>query len=157
MSISYNFFGLSNLLYISISFLSQIALYIRQRQLEKQRADGIMVITYNRDGVTISRRSPDQPSCHKLWKHNRTVVSPKASLLSFLLSMHIVLLNGFIFSNLGPSGPTIYGQLFNFLSFCILFFLYSFIEAIFSPTLRSSLLDVFTCYRRRRAYHVVNV
>ena len=116
-----------------------------------------MVITYNRDGVTISRRSPDQPSCHKLWKHNRTVVSPKASLLSFLLSMHIVLLNGFFLSNLGPSGPTIYGQLINFLSFCILFFLYSFIEAIFSPTLRSSLLDVFTCYRRRRAYHVVNV
>ena len=145
----YKLFGISNFLIVAATSIIQVLLFIRQRQLEKQRADGMMVITYNMDGVTISRRAPDLQSSHKLWKHNRTVVTPKASFFSFLLTLLSTLLHVF-----GFFSPFL-GQLVIFLAFSRFFFLYILIETIFSPTLRNSLSDVFMCHRR--AYHVVNV
>ena len=156
-SVYYNVHAVSGMILIFIAFGTQIALFKRKRQLEKLRADGIMVINYNRDGVTISRRTPDQLSCQKLWRHNRTVVTPKASFLSFLLSL-VTLLSDVFFFYLGPSGesgPSIYWQLHLYIIFGRHFFLHSFIETIFSPSLLNTLTDVLPC--RRRAYHVVNV
>ena len=66
-------FAPSHIAIVPIGFVDQIAIFVRQRQLEKQKAGGIMVIVYERDGVTISRRTPDEPSCHKLWRYDRTV------------------------------------------------------------------------------------
>ena len=158
-SLYYNVFDLSDIVIVSITFCIQIALYLRQKNLENQRAEGIMVITYNRDDITISNRRPHQPSCHKLWRHNRTVVTPQASFFSHLLTFNLVLLSSNFLHDMGPSVLRVAGQLTISTLFCTLFFLYNFIETMFSPTLRNSLPDVFPClYRhRRRAYHVVNV
>lgn len=156
-SIANNVFALSHMLIISIAIGTQILLSMRKRQLEKQRADGIMDIIYNRDGVSISRRAPDQTSCRKLWRYNRTVVAPQASLSSFLISISYVLLQGTLFFNIGNSGPPLFSQFIFFTTFSQQFFLYTFIETIFSPTLRNSLPDFIPCFRRRPVYQVVNV
>ena len=154
--------GLSHMALVSFTIGTQIAIFIRQRQLEKQKADGIMLTIYNRDGVTISRRSSDKPSCHQLSRHYRSVVTPQASFLSFLiiftyyLLCHSLLFFPIIFSSeMGASGPRILGEGLFFLLPSVMFFLYLLIETICSPTLRNSLSDVFPC--RRRAYHVINV
>ena len=159
-SLYYNVFALSDIVILSITFCIQIAIYLRQKHLENQRADGIMVITYNRDGITISKRKPDQPSSHTLSRHyNRTVVTPRASLLSFLVIVPyclLLLLSGHMPNvDKGPSGPPVFGQFLVFLSPSIIFFLYPLVETIFSPTLRDTLTDFFLC--RSRAYYVVDV
>ena len=151
-SIYYIVFSLSQLTIVSITFATQIAIVIRRKQLEKQRADETMVVTYNKDGATISRSNPDQPSCHRLWRHNRTVVTPLASLLSHLFRLLILLLA--ICCHYGPSGLQVVEQLIISTTFCTLFFLYSFIETICSPTLRNSLIDLFVCFRDQCAYRV---
>ena len=154
--------GLSHMAVVSITIFIQIAIFIRQRQLEKQKADGIFLIIYKRDGVTISRRSSDQPSCHKLSRHNRSVVTPRASFMSFIIIFSYYLLISLIgvpwrwnLLKMGASGPSILGEGLVFLLPSVMFFLYLFIETICSPTLRNSLSDVFPC--QRSAYHVVNI
>ena len=144
-SIYYNVFALSQLIIVSITFGTQIAIMVRRKQLEKQRPDETMVVTYNHDGVTISRSNPDRPSCHKLWRHNRTVVTPHASLLSHLFRLLILLLA--ICSHYGPPGLQVVEQLIISITFCTLFFLYSFIETICSPNLRNSLIEFFVGFR----------
>ena len=153
-SIFNNVFALSHIVVILFGFGTHIALFLSQRQLKKQVADGKMIITYNMDGVTISRSSQDIPSCHKLFRHNRTVVAPKASFLSFLLNFLIVMLLGNFFFFMGPSGPTIWQQFLVYTTHSIHFFLFNFIEAIYSPKLLNSLMDFCPC---RRQYPVVNV
>ena len=176
-SIHYNV-QLISILIVVITFGIQIAILKRKRQLEKQKPDdGFMVIsynndpiiivrggdihnpimanTYNNDGVTISRRPPDKQSDRKLWKHERTGVTPKASLLTFCLSVITLSSQSFFFFNMGPSGPLICGQFIFVLLFCMLFFLFSFIETIFSPTLWNTLFHVFPCNKQK--YHVVNI
>ena len=152
--------GLTHLIVVFVTIGIQIATYRRQKHLENQGADGIMVVTYNRDGITISNRKPDQPSSHTLSRHyNRTVVTPRASLLSFLVIFPyylLILLSGHMPNvDKGPSGPPVFGQFIIFLSPSIIFFLYPLVETIFSPTLRDTLTDFFLC--RRRAYYVVDV
>ena len=153
-SIFNNVFALSHIVVILVGFGTHIALFLSQRQLEKQVADGIMVITYNMDGVTVTRRTPDKPSYQKLFRHNRTVVAPQASFLSFLLNLLIVMLLGNFFFFMGPSGPTIWQQFLVFTTHSIHFFLFNFIETICSPKLLNSLMDFCPC---RRQYRVVNV
>ena len=147
-------FALSHIVVVPIGFLVQIAIFVRQRQLEKQKADGIMVIIYERDGVTISRRAPDEPSCHKLWRHDRTVVTARASFSSFLLRLVEIILNAYFFFNVSPSGPPVLGQFLITSTISIRFFLYNFIETICSPTLSNSLIDKIPFWRRE--YCVVN-
>ena len=154
-SIHYYVRVVSCFLIVFITVGTQIAVFKRKWRLEQQRADGIMVITYDRDGVTISRRGPDVQSSHKLWKHNRTVVTPNASFLSFLLSVITLSSHFYFFFNVGPSGPLICGEFIFVLIFCMLFFVFSFIEAIFSPTLCNTLFCVFPC--RKYKCHVVNI
>ena len=156
-SIASNTFVMSLMVINPIAIGIQISLFMKKRQLQKQRADGIMVITYNRDGVSISSRARDQTSCHKLWRYNRTVVSPQASLCSFLISACFVLVQGTLYFGIGNSGPSLFSQFITFTTFPQQFFLCTFIETIFSPTLRNSLPDFIPCFRRGPAYHVVNV
>ena len=153
-SVFNNVFALFHVAIVSIGFGIQITIFVRQRQLEKQQADGNMVVRYNKDGALISKGNP-QPPCHKLWRHNRTVLTPLASLSSFILSLTIILLKGYIFFNIGPSGPPALGEFLIFSSVSVNFFLYNFIETICSPTLRNSLMDRIPCLRRE--YHVVIV
>ena len=96
-SIFNNVFALLHIVVLLFGFVTHIALLLSQRQLKKQIADGIMIITYNMDGVTISRRAPDLQSSHTLWKHNRTVVTPEASFFSLLLTWISILLHVFVF------------------------------------------------------------
>ena len=110
ISFVYKLFGITNFLFIATTSITHIFLFLRQRQLEKQRAEGIRVITYNRDGVTISRRAPDLQSSHKLWKHYRTVVTPQASFYSLLFT----LLHFFVFA---VFNDPFFGQIAIFLSF----------------------------------------
>ena len=160
-SISYNVTSLIGYSFAVITLFTHIALFMRQRKLEKQRVDqrGLMIVSYNRDGVTISRSTPDQSSGQKLWRHNRTVVSPNASLLIFLIRIPLLIphaLQYFTGEGIsGPAGPSIFGQFIIFSLFCKHFFLCSFIETIFSPTLRDTLIDFFPCWRHD--YHVINV
>ena len=131
---------------VFVTFGAQIALIKKQKELEKQRTEGIMVTIYSKDGVTISRRAPDKTSCRKLGKYNRTVVTPKASFISFLYNA--ICFFGSSFFYLGPSGPSIMGQFAIYVTFCVLFFLHSLIETIFSPTLSNTLIRFFLCHRK---------
>ena len=150
-------FSYDSLIVLSLSLVLftsviQIVLFFKHRQLEKQRARGIMVVTYNRDGVTISSRSVDQPLCRKLSNFNRTVVTPKASFLAFLSNLLRVFIHILIYKIEGPpsdrSDPSIFTQFIIYLEFCVLFFIFTLIETIFSPTLLNTLIDYMPCHRQ---------
>ena len=153
-SIFNNVFAISHIVVLSIGAFSQIALLKRQRELEEQKANGIMAVIYKNDGVTITRRALDYQSCKILQRHNRSVVTPWASLTSFLVNLLIIILLGKFFFYMGPSGPPLLEQFFVFSTLCIHFFLFSFVETICSPSLRNSLIR---CLPRKEQYHVVYV
>ena len=147
--------GISFFPIIATTIIIHVVIYIRQRQLEKERVEGSMGLTYNRDGVPISRKDPRGAS-HKLWKHNRTVVTPEASLFSFLFMLlyhfaHIY----FLFAVESPYHST-FGQSIPFLGAFSLFFLFNFIETILSPKLRNSLFEILPWYGQQE-YNIVNV
>ena len=146
--LSFGIFLVMTILFVLFTFGIQITLFFKQRQLKKERSSGIMVITYNHDGVTISRRCADQSLGHKLINFDRTVVSPKASFFLFLsnflrLSLHIILL-----SIDGPLGPSIISQFAVYLDFCVLFFLFTLVEHYFSPTLFNTIIDYIPWHNR---------
>ena len=145
------FLGLKNVLCNLITLVTHILMFQRKRKLEKQRTLGIMVVIYNEDGVTISKRGPDVQSSHKLWKHNRTVVTPMASLMSFLFNCLFKCSIAFFFFN---NDYTL--QFVEFVALCHLFFLCNLIETVCSPTLRYSLTQKLP-WLRRRPYSIVNV
>ena len=131
-------------------------LFKKQNQLQKQRAEGIMVVTYNQDNVTIQMRCPDTKTGRKLSKFYRTAVTPKASFLSYLLLILYHSLNGYFLFSMGTSGPQVCGQFTINLTLFVHFFLHSLTETIFSPTVQRTMINVIWCYRRR-AYPVVTV
>ena len=144
---SYDMQMVTGILIICITFGLNIALFVRKRQLETIREEGIMVVHYSHDGVTISRRKEDEPSSRKLRNFNRTVVTPKASFILFLTNA----LDYFILTFIHSSLP-LFGELVYFLTFSYIFFFNTLIETIFSPCLRNSIIDIFPC--RRPAYAV---
>ena len=156
-SIVKSMFYLSHFACNFLTFVTQILVIKRRRQLEKQRAEGIMMVTYSKDGVTISRRFPHEQSCHKLSRHNRTVVTPRASLVSFLFSFHTYLVGGIQYYIMGHSGLPLIIHFLIFTTFSQLFFLHSLIETAFSPNLRNSLTDLLPCWRREYPVIVINV
>ena len=108
----------------------QLAIFIKQRQLEKCQ-------TWWAGRI--------------LWKHQRNVVSPLGSLLSFLGYNTYVIIATVPF-------PPIVKELHMFSVQVVLFSCLNFIETLFSPALRETLLD--TILWRRSAYTaciVVNV
>ena len=117
-----------------ITLATHILLFYRLRELEKKRAEG-MVVKYQRDGITISKRSPDLQTSKKLWMYNRTVVSPKASLISFIYNILLRIILAFLLFN---SDFTF--QSMHVLVLCHFFCFCNFVEAIFSPSLRENFL-----------------
>ena len=85
VSWSYIVNTIAHSLIFPLAFYTQYMLFKKHKQLVKQREKGIMVVTYNKDNVTIEMRSPDKETGRKLSNFYRTAVTPKASLLSFLL------------------------------------------------------------------------
>ena len=148
---SYDMQMVTIILFSFITFGLNIALFVRKRQLETIRAEGIMVINYSCDGVIIFGRKEDEPSCHKLSNFNRTVVTPKASFILFLANTLYDCILIFIHLNETSSGPPVFGELLYFLTFSNLFFFNTLIETIFSPGLRNSIIHIFPCLRRAYA------
>ena len=124
----------------------KMLLFNRLRELETKRAEGIMLVNYQRDGISISKRSPDLQTSKKLWMYNRTVVSPKASLISFIYNILFrILMISLLFK---------YGfrfQSMQIIALCHFFCFCNVVEAIFSPKLRENLPH---CQNR---FHVVMV
>ena len=142
--------GLSQITLITVSLVTHLLLFIRQRQLQKLKNAGVMIEMQNSDGIKVSRRSSDLQTKTKLWRHNRTVVTPEASLFSFLASL--VVFSVRIYNHIhNQSGPSTFGRFLAFSHFLQLFFLCNMIETIFSPTLRSTLPW------SRQTYYVCNV
>ena len=130
-----------------LTFYTQYMLYKKHKQLVKQRAEGIMVMNYNQDNVTIQKRSPDKETGRKLTNFYRTVVTPSSSFLSFLLLTLRYSLHGYIFFSMGTSGPQVWGQYTINLTLFVHFFLHSLTESIFSPSVRRSLINFIPGHR----------
>ena len=145
-----------HLMICPFAFYIQYMLFKKQNQLKKQRAEGIMVVTYNQDNVTIQKRFPDKETVRKLTNFYRTVVTPKASFLSFLLLFLYYSLNGYFFFSMGTSGPQVWEQFIINLTLFVHFFLQSLTETIFSPIVWRTLSNVIL-FQSRRVYRVVTV
>ena len=143
-------------LVLPLAFYTQYMLFKKHNQLVKQRTEGIMVVTYHQDNVTIQKRSPDEKTIQKLTNFHRTVVTPKASFLSFLLLFLYYSLNGYFIFKMGTSGPQVWEQFIINLVLFVHFFFQSLTETIFSPTVLRTLMNVIPC-QRRRVYRVVTV
>ena len=140
-----------------ITLCCNLLVFVRRRQLEKVRARGINVVNYSLESVTISRQREDDPSSHALKNFNRTVVTPKASFFAFLVCVFYYLILVPLYFDTS-SGPPALGQFLLLLSFPNMFFLNTLVETIFSPSLRNSVIDMFSCLRyTRQAYHDVDV
>ena len=150
----YMVFICSHVACLFVTFISQNLCFLCRRKLEKERDEGIMVVIYNKDGVTISRRGPNYKTSRKLQIYLRTVVSPKASFISFISGLSVYLLWGFFFFTIDSS---FWFDMLLFIHFSQLFFFHTLIETIFSPTLLNSLIDFFPCFRRTYKCRVVNV
>ena len=148
----YMVFIWSHVACLFVTFISQNLCFLGQRKLEKERDEGIMVETYNKDGVTISRRGPNYKTSRKLQIYLRTVVSPKASFVSFICGLSIYFLGFFLFLTTESSFCF---DIIAFLHLSQLFFFHTLIETILSPTLLNSFIDFFPW--SRRTYCVVNV
>ena len=151
-AIVYIVFMWSNIACIFVTFISQILCFLCQRKLEKEREEGIMVVIYNEDGVTISRRGPNLETSRKLQNYLRSVVSPKASFISFISGLSFYFLGFFLFLTTESSFVL---DILLFILFSQFFFFHTFIETIYSPALLNSFIDFFPC--SRRTYQVVNV
>ena len=149
--------SLSQMLLIAASFVTQMLLLIRKRQLVKLEAAGIMVDMEMSDGTKISRRSSDLETKSKLWRHNRTVVTPIASLFSFLASLVVFFVRIYFHVKITRLNlpPSTISQFLAFGPFLQLFFLCNMLETMFSPTLRNTLSN-FVQFSRG-TYHVINV
>ena len=130
-----------------LTFYTQYMIYKKHKQLVKQKVEGIMVINYNQDNVTIQKRSPDKETGRKLTNFYRTVVTPSSSFLSFLLLTLRYSLHGYIFFSMGTSGPQVWGQYTINLTLFVHFFLHSLTESIFSPSVRRSLINFIPGHR----------
>ena len=130
-----------------IALAIHILLFYRVRELGKKKAEGIMVVNYQRDGVTISKRGPDLQTSKKLWMYSRTVVSPKASLISFIFNILFKTIIAYLTFNYGLRFQSIQ----RVMVLCHLFCFLPFIEAMFSPCLREN------CPSYRNRFHVVMV
>ena len=154
-SIAYNMFSISSIAIVAITIIAHMLILVRHRQLRKKKAEGIMVEIYNLEGVVISRRKEDSTSSRKLWRHDRTAVTPQASLFSFIYQLIAILLTGTLYHITGSSGLPPWGQFLFFTIFSQVFFMSNLIETVFSPNLQNSLIDFFSS--RRDAYPTVNV
>ena len=158
-SIFYHMFSWSSTAIVLVTIFAHILLLKRHRQLRKQKADGTMIVFYtNEDGVLIKRRPADTQLCQKLCRHERTVVTPKASQFSFIVCLISIPFTVIVYKTAGSSGLhswPLWAQSFVFTMFSQVFILNNIVETIFSPNLRNSLIDCFKL--SRQSYPLVNV
>ena len=146
------FYNLGIIFHISVICLGvgiQIAIFMKQKQLEKQQSVAQWAVSYSMSGVKMINRS-NQISNRQLWKHKRNVVSPMGSFLSFLSCEFYMLL---IVFNTVSKGPPIITQIILFSVHVMYFFCFNLIKTICSPTLHGSLINVIPW--RRHAVSVV--
>ena len=117
------------------------AIFLQQRQLERQQSVPDYSVTYNVSDVKIIWTSK-KPSNRILWRFRRNVISPLGSFSSFLVTTVYNLLHAYILLTITRSGPSVLGELHLFSIHSVYFFCLNLIESIFSPTLRNSLINV---------------
>ena len=158
-SFAINMLSMSSMAIVFLTVLTHIFLFKRQRQLRKQKVDGTIVISFiNEDGISIKRRPADTLLCQKLSRHERTVVTPKASQFSFIVHCLFIPLTGIVFHTADSSGLHFWPLWVQFFFFTIIsqaFVLNNIVETIFSPHLCSSLFDLFLL--NRHTCPVINV
>ena len=138
----------------------QLAIFVRESQIEKQQTARVWSVSFNNNnGVRISSADSNSnismtsnSTSRVLWKHHRNVISPYASLVSFLVCQVYALVIIYLFLEIGPLGPAVIFQFLHFIIFCIFFFVLSLIETAFSPTLLDSLIPW-----RKRKYQAATV
>ena len=142
-SIAYNMLSFSSVAVILATIFTHILLIKRQRQLKKQLAASTMVVTYNKDGTSISKRAEVKFISKTLFKHERTVITPKASQVSFLMRLLGIPLESILFYSVGSSRLPPGAQIFLFTLFSQVLLLTNVVETICSPKLRNSFIDYF--------------
>ena len=149
--------------YCVIGLGFQLAIFVREKQIEKQQTARVWSVSYNNNnGVRIASSdsnsnisttsSSSNSNVRVLWKHHRNVISPYASLVSFLVCQVYALVIIYLFLEIGPLGPAVFFQFLHFIIFFLFFFPLSLIETVFSPTLLDSLIPC-----RKRKYQAVTV
>ena len=155
-SIYINVFSISSMAIVLITGFTHILLLKKHRQLRKKKADGTMIISYKEDVISITRRQADKQLCQKLGKHERTVVTPKASQYSFIVRLIFIPFTGLVFHTAGSHHLwPLWAQILIFTLFSQVFVLNNIVETIFSPNLRYSLIDFFGL--SKQSYPVINV
>ena len=154
-STAYNMLSFSSVSVILATIVTHILLLKRQRQLKKQKAASTMVVTYNKDGISISKRAEDKQLSNKLSRHERTVVTPKASQFCFILRLLGIPFTALVYHSAGSSGLPPWAQIFIYTIFSQVFLQNNLIETIYSPNLRNTLIDYFQT--SRHAGYVVDV
>ena len=153
---SHHVYNLYTTMHVAAAFVGlciNIAIFLKQRQLESKQSVADFVATYNTSDVQIIRQTK-QPN-RILWRFRRNVISPLGSFSSFLACVVYNLLGAYIFFSRTPSGPSILAELLLFSVHGVYFFCVNFIESIFSPTLCNSLINVIPWLRHE--YHTVVV
>lgn len=131
-----------NMVLLFGGFCMHFVIFFKQRQLERQQSVVDYAITYNKSDVKIVRKRK-QSSYSSLWRFRRNVVSPLGSFSSFLATTVYNILFLYILFSTTPSGPSALAELHLFLVHVLYFFCLNLVETIFSPTIHSSLIDVF--------------
>ena len=137
----YHLYVTGNVTLIVVGLGLQFAIFLKQRQLERQQSVQDYYITYNANDVKIIRKTKKPSNC-TLWRFRRNVISPVGSFLSFLASAVYILLMNYIVLSITPSGPSVLGELHVFSVHSVNFFCLNLIESTCSPTLRNSLINV---------------
>ena len=135
-------FVIGNIVLIFGGLGMHCTIFFKQRHLERKQSEVDNIITYNKTDVQIMRKSR-QTSDSMLWRFRRNVISPLGSCSSFLTTIvYMILFAYLLFPFLTPGGPSALGEIVSFLVHVVFFFITSFVETIFSPTLRSNLSDL---------------
>ena len=135
----YNVYLILHIALGSVGIVFQIAIFFRQKQLNKQLSVDQWVVCYINGKVTIRRKS-QYPTFRKLWKHDRNVISPLGSFLSYEASaVYNIILISYMYFNIGSP---IIGEFLFFSVHSVYFFCLNFIETMCSPNLRNSLFQV---------------
>ena len=138
-----------------IGLVIQAAMFFKQKQLEEESAG--QWIHHENGEIRLERKNLS--TCNrKLLKHERNVISPLGSFLSFLISEVYCILATCMVFDIGTSGLPIICQFHLFSVHTLYFLVHNFIETMCSPTLRNTLLDVNNVLPwRRYVDHVVVV
>ena len=137
----YIMFGIVQKAIALLNLFIQIAVFMRH--LSKQSPDWVVV--YCENGVRFEKKMPH--TALVLWKHDRNVVSPLGSFVAHIVAIIFHGIVGYMYFDLGPSGPPIIGQFVFFSRHSVYFFGLNFIEAVCSPTLRKSLSEIILWWR----------